>query len=335
MINVESPTPIDSSYQWWHFIAAAVLGLGVGVLAVLFSSTTPSPSIESISTGESLKSVTILPFDDTGSIESLKDAVTNAIRFLESKASPENYSFGGHTITRASMLESYDKLESILETDDMTGVIDYVINNFQPYEVQKPKLLVTGYYEPELEGAREHSSVFSYPLYRVPRDLLTLNLKQFDSSLTQDRILQGRVNPEGFFLPYYTRAQIDFDNALNNKADVLVWLKDPVDAFFLHIQGSGIVTMEDGSVMRVNYAGKNGRAYRAIGKLFIEREWLAKEDVSMQAMKSFLRDHPDLMEEVFSYNPSYVFFRDVQEGPLGNLGVPVTAYRSVATDQSI
>ncbi|MCP4230942.1 MAG: murein transglycosylase, partial [bacterium] len=115
----------------------------------------------------------------------------------------------------------------------------------------------------------------------------------------------------------------------------MVWIDNPVDVFFLQIQGSGIVYLDNGEKVRVNYAESNGHPYRAIGRLLLDKGVLTRENVSMQSIRKYLADHPGEMEEIFNYNPSYVFFREVAEGPVGSLGVPVTPYRSIATDRNL
>jgi membrane-bound lytic murein transglycosylase A len=144
----------------------------------------------------------------------------------------------------------------------------------------------------------------------------------------------GRVQGEQF-LPYFTRRQIDEDGSLRGRSLEIAWVADPVELFFLHIQGSGIIRLPDGTELNVGYAAQNGWPYRSIGRLLIDRGKMTREEVSMQRLRRYLNDHPDEQSEILAYNESYVFFRVNPVGPLGSLGVPVTAGRSIATDSRL
>jgi membrane-bound lytic murein transglycosylase A len=136
-------------------------------------------------------------------------------------------------------------------------------------------------------------------------------------------------------LPYYSRNQIEAERVLAGKNLEIAWLKDPLDVAFLHIQGSGRLRLPDGKEVLVNYQASNGRPYRSIGRYMIEKEFLRREEMSMQAIRKYLTDHPEVLDEVLNYNPSYVFFRRVEKGPLGSLNVLLTPGRSVALDPKV
>jgi membrane-bound lytic murein transglycosylase A len=190
--------------------------------------------------------------------------------------------------------------------------------------------LVTGYYEPELRGSRAPSGRFRVPLYRTPPDLVTADLGLFRPAFAGERIA-GRVDGTAL-KPYAKRAEIE-RGALAGRGLELVWVDDAADAFFLHIQGSGRVTLEDGSVVRVGYAGGNGHAYTAIGRELARRGVMAPEDVSMQSLRAWLANNPDEAQALMEVNDSYVFFRIIEgEGPLGSQGVVLTPGRSLAVD---
>jgi membrane-bound lytic murein transglycosylase A len=191
-------------------------------------------------------------------------------------------------------------------------------------------VLFTGYYEPLLEGSLERTGPYQYPIYGRPPDLLEIDLGAFKESLRGKRIIGRLVGHR--VVPYFSRAQIDGQGALNGRGLELLWLRDPVDLFFLHIQGSGQILLPNGRRIHVNYAGTNGRPYRSIGRILIDQGAIPREQMSMQAIKAYLKAHPEEMEEILFANPSYVFFRIVKEGPLGSLGVPVTPGRTIATD---
>lgn len=193
--------------------------------------------------------------------------------------------------------------------------------------------LVTGYYEPLLEGSRKRDKRFRYALYGRPDDLLVIDLGDLYPDLAGRR-LRGRLQGKRV-IPYFSREQIaNGGNPL--KGEELLWVDDPVALFFLHIQGSGVVRMRDGSMLGVGYADQNGHPYKAIGAALIARDEIPREKVSLQSIRDWLRDNPDKAEELMNSNPSYVFFtlRDsVAQGPLGSLGVPLTGGRSIAVDR--
>ena len=204
-------------------------------------------------------------------------------------------------------------------------------SHFQPFAVNAGQEgLFTGYYEPLLQGSRERSDRYRVPLYVRPPDLVTVDLGDFREELKGQRIA-GRVE-EGALVPYPDRKAIE-EGALDGRDLELVWVDDPVDAFFLQIQGSGRVRLDDGSEMRVGYAAQNGHPYFAIGKDLIERGALAREEVTMQSIRGWLEQNPDLADDVMARNASYVFFEELKgEGPLGAQGVPLTPGRSLAVD---
>lgn len=192
--------------------------------------------------------------------------------------------------------------------------------------------LFTGYYAPEYEGSLVRTDEFIYPLYGLPQDMQRLALGDFDHSL-KGRSIVGRVK-DGKFIPYSARTAID-QGALKGQGLELVWLKDPADAFFLHIQGSGRILFADGSRMMLGYAGKNGRPYRAVGRFLIESGDIAAENMSMQAIRQWMVDHPERTEDLMWKNPSYIFFHKLDSSaPVGTLGVGLTPGRSIAVDRA-
>jgi membrane-bound lytic murein transglycosylase A len=172
--------------------------------------------------------------------------------------------------------------------------------------------LFTGYYEPELAGARARSDGFPAPIYRAPPDLPA------DA-------------------PWHTRREIEERGLLSGCGLEIAWLKDRVEAFFLQVQGSGRIRFDDGQTIRVGYAARNGHEYRSIGTEMIRRGLLPQEQISAQSIKAWLRRNPGQADDLMRHNPSFVFFRDLPDlrpelGPLGAMGRPVTALRSIAVD---
>jgi membrane-bound lytic murein transglycosylase A len=206
---------------------------------------------------------------------------------------------------------------------------------FQPYAAGnngEAEGLFTGYYEAELHGARQSGGRYTVPLYRRPDDLVMVDLGEFRDELKGQRIA-GRV-VEGRLRPYEDRAAIE-SGALRGRGLEMLWVDDPVDAFFLQIQGSGRVMLEDGTSLRIGYAGQNGHPYVAIGRELIARGALTREAVSMPAIRDWLRANPQEADAVMNRNPSFVFFRELDgDGPVGAQGVALTPGRSLAVDRS-
>lgn len=194
--------------------------------------------------------------------------------------------------------------------------------------------LFTGYYESTLRGSRTRQGAYQHPLLARPKDLVMVELGDFRDELKGQRIA-GRVL-DGKLKPYENRAQI-ISGAMPNAAP-LVWLDDKRDAFFVQVQGSGTVHLNDGSQMRVGYDGQNGHPYYAIGRELVKRGIYKKEDVSMESIRSWLEQNPAKADELMNTNPSYVFFREMpasgkEAGPQGGEGVILTAGRSLAIDR--
>jgi membrane-bound lytic murein transglycosylase A len=205
--------------------------------------------------------------------------------------------------------------------------------------------MVTGYYEPLLNGSRTPSKRFKYAIYGVPQDLLTIDLSSVYPELKHKR-LRGRVEGNRV-VPYLARGEIDREGAAPSgtgsntsplKGLELVWVDDAVDLFFLHIQGSGQVQLESGERIRVGYADQNGHPFRSLGGLLIRSGQITPERASMQGIKEWARKNPKRVQEFMNANPSYVFFRELAPdlpGPIGSLGVPLTAERSLAVDPRV
>lgn len=208
---------------------------------------------------------------------------------------------------------------------------------FQPFEVEangKTTGLFTGYYEPLLHGSKTRSGHYKVPLHLPPNDLVRVDLGRFDPDL-QGRSIRGRIEGQDF-IPYFSRDDI-VRGALSDRELELVWVDDEIEKFFLQIQGSGQVRLDDGTVLRVGYAEQNGLPYRAIGRDLIEIGALTPKEVSLQSIRAWLAANPGQAREIMARNKSYIFFRentelDPKEGPLGAQNVPLTTGRSLAVD---
>lgn len=206
----------------------------------------------------------------------------------------------------------------------------------KPYAIQaadgNASGLVTGYYEPLLRGSRTRTKGFEQPVRGVPDDLLTVDLSAIFPEL-KDKRVRGRLEGNKV-VPYWSRGEIA---ARGDKlpARTLLYVDDAVELFFLQVQGSGRVRLTDGTMTRLNYADQNGYPYQSIGRVLVDRGELKLEEASMQGIQAWARANPGRLDELLNTNPSYVFFREVpnsKDGPVGALGVPLTAERSIAVD---
>ncbi len=192
--------------------------------------------------------------------------------------------------------------------------------------------LVTGYYEPLLHGSRSFGGPYRFPIYGVPPDLLVIDLAESNPDLKGIR-LRGRVQDRKV-VPYYTRAEIERGLAPLRGREIL-WVDDPVELFFLQVQGSGRVRLPGGDTVRVGFAEHNGHPYKSIGRILVERGELAADKASMQGIKQWSTKNPNKVASLLQQNPAYVFFRELPDsplGPIGALGVPLTPGRSIAVD---
>jgi membrane-bound lytic murein transglycosylase A len=227
-----------------------------------------------------------------------------------------------------------------IDTHDSPAVRAFFEGHFTAYQAFAPDGietgLVTGYYEPLLNGSRTRNERDRYPLYAPPDDLLTVDLSDLYPEL-KDKRVRGRVDGKRV-VAYWPRADIEAGKAPVVGKE-LIFVDDPVEAFFLQIQGSGRVQLAEGEIVRVGYADQNGQPFRSIARVLIERGALAPNGASMQAIKAWARQHPDELPALLDENPSYVFFREVTpdpavtiDGPIGTLGVPLAAGRAIAVD---
>lgn len=207
-------------------------------------------------------------------------------------------------------------------------------SNFTPHRVrhQGAPGLLTGYYEPVLAGSRRADGPFRIPVYRRPKDLVNLVGEEERGALAGG-LTHARKTADGVE-PYATRAEIE-DGLLAGQGLELVWLADPVDTFFMHIQGSGRIRLPDGATIRITYDGKNGHPYTSVGRVLIDAGHFTAEEMTLDVLKAWLAADPDRGRKAMQENRSFVFFRELEEeteGPLGALGIPLSDGRSLAVD---
>ncbi len=277
-------------------------------------------------------------FSDDLAVESLELAVARSLKYYERLPEGRIFRVGPARYTTGEMKETLKLFLSILRGPEPWALkARQIAASFDIYRAAgsgiKGSVLFTGYYEPVLKASIVETAEYRYPIYRAPKDLYFINLEKFRERYKGERLV-ARID-RGEVVPYYSREEIDGEGALKGRGLEIAWFADPVDIFFLHIQGSGKICPVGGNCFQVSYALANGRPYRSIGKYLLERGKVSPGNLSAPAIKQHLRENPDDLSEILHYNESYVFFRTVKEGPVGSLDIPVTTGRSIATDQTL
>ena len=288
----------------------------------------------------------IFPLTDDGDKKSLLAAIDKSLEFLEKKIAGENLSrpLSGSLGSFFSPGKTHRTLKLFRDiyffSADHSELETKVNEKFsfisRPDEGMDPPLLLTGYYEPVLEGSLEAGGDYRYPIYRLPDDLVEIRNGNSSFGNGNGKRKIGRME-KGEWVPYYSREEIDSHGILLGKGYELAWLKDPWERFVLHIQGSGQIRIPGGKIFRVGFAGSNGRPYRGIGQYLVKQGFFPEGDLSLRRVQEFIRENPERAEEIFNQNERYIFFRAIEsgEGPYGSLGVSLTAGRSIATDHSV
>ncbi|MBF0126273.1 MAG: murein transglycosylase A [Magnetococcales bacterium] len=326
---------ILDSHKWFR-LPDIVLAIGLLVLAGC-----SSPPDTTVTAENSLRQVSwnqvskVLQQDND--LATWASALEASAGYYESLPGDTRIRFGPKTFPSREMAAACRDLAQAARSMEPAALQEHLKNHYLLFHSvgndQQGEVMVTAYYEPLLKGSLTPGKGYSHPIYRRPDNLVEVDLAEWWPDF-KDKRIQGRLE-KGNLRPYYDRAQIDNDKALKGKRLELAWVDDPIDLFFLHIQGSGRVMLPDGSAMRVGYAGTNGQPYRSIGTLLIEENQIPKEKMSLPALRQWLKEHPDQVERVLNSNPSYVFFRKIDGGPFGTIGVPLTGERSMATDAQL
>lgn len=278
-------------------------------------------------------SVTSESLSDDLHLVGLVDALQAQQRILLSSRD-KVMQFGRWKTTRGDYGAALDKLITVLNNarSEEESLV-YIRENFQFLEwyggSDWGEVLVTGYFEPVIDGSLTKTAQFSQPLYARPKDLVTIDLKKFSPRFKDENTLRARIE-DTQILPYFSRTDIDTHGALKGRGLELCWV-NPVDAFFLHIQGSGTIRTTNGEEIHLTYAEKNGLRYEPIGKYLKER--LAPEPVTMQKIEEIAHAMPPMERaDLFDKNPSYVFFKRSKERSITALGIPATPGRTIASD---
>ncbi len=267
--------------------------------------------------------------------QSLRAAIHQSLNYLQQLPPDRVVGVEPRRFTVSDVRDSLLAFERLLDLwscqscfwRELNARFDLLPSSSDPQFVE---VLFTGYYQPLVEGSLVPTEKFRYPVYRKPADLVTAELVTLKPEMKVEKVF-GRAQGEQF-TPYYSRGEIDEAELLKGRQLEIAWVEDPIDVFFMHIQGSGIIRLPDGRRLSLGYAAQNGRPYRSIGRLLIDEGKIPQEEMSMQRLRRYLSENPHERNEIFRYNESYVFFRVLENGPLGSLEVPVTAGRSIATD---
>jgi len=264
-----------------------------------------------------------LPLLDDLDQESLRQALQRSLEYARRLPPDRPLAFGDTQIPASRLLQTLEAFQQALSLSPTPEALQRTLQ--ERFEVvQSPgrdaqgDVLFTGYYEIELEGSPVASVQFPYPVYKRPPDL---------ADTEAARSASGRV--------YYTRREIDVEGRLRGRGLELYWLRNPVDGFFLHVQGSGQIRLPDGRIQRVSYAASNGHPYTSIGRILLDEGRIPRAAMSLQGLRRYFRERPEEVTRVLYQNARYVFFRPVAHAPQGNLGVTLVPGRSIATDQRV
>lgn len=271
-------------------------------------------------------------FSDKGNREDLRRALNYQISYLARFKQPVEYSFGNTTVSSDKMKKTLETFLAILEEAGDDDLTDRIKNNFDLYQSTGQNgtgmVIFTGYYLPQVEGSLTADDVYRYPLYRPPDDLRMEEVKP-NGPKKAYRVEKGRN------LPYYTREQIDRDGILRGRGYEIVYLKDQLDCYLLHVQGSGIVMLPNGTSLSVHFAGSNYLPYRSLREEMIRDGVLSPYQASMDSIRSYFAHNFGELQGYLNRNERYTFFSAVKKAFTGSLGVPLTPGRSIASDKQI
>jgi membrane-bound lytic murein transglycosylase A len=289
----------------------------------------------------SLKKLTLShypKFLDDHAYKDLCVSIERSLDYLRRVPADREFSFGEDIFTAAHLIASHELFLNFLHKDPSQKELSrFIASNYLVYQSVgsncKREVLFTGYYEPTVLGSLTPNEDYRFPAYATPSDLIVIDLSLFSERFSGEKIV-GRY-ADNTIIPYYERKEIGELETFSETSEILAWVKDPVDLFFLQIQGSGRILLPDGEQINLHYHTTNGHPYRSIGKLLIDEGKIAREEMSMQQIRSYLHANPGEIGRILNHNPSYVFFKLEEEGPIGYLQVPLTPERSLALDRRI
>lgn len=294
----------------------------------LFVKPSPEPKLEQLSD----KEVNSYEWLDGLDFEGLEQAVAHSIRYYNKLPPTMTFHYGELIYSPKDMAASLELFMELAGNYRGKELLVQLKEKFLFFESKNTEgeAFFTGYYEPLVQGSLMATEEFTEPVYEIPDDLIEVDLGLFSERWRNEKII-GRLKGKRV-IPYDTRDEIVYDRSLKGRSEPIAYAKE-IELFFLQIQGSGLIKLSDGRVKRVNYAQKNGHPYRAVGKFLKDK--IPPDKMSMQAIKEYLYANPEEVRRILGYNQSYTFFREIEEGPLGNIEVPLTPHRSIAMDWRI
>ncbi|MEZ6002700.1 MAG: MltA domain-containing protein [Planctomycetota bacterium] len=258
----------------------------------------------------------------------LKPALERSISWTSKRYSTQFFPAAGisHDLALASLRRFHDLLESCRTQDEFRQAIDAEFDFYKSagWDGRGGGVLFTGYCTPVLDGSTKPSAQYRYPLYALPPDLVK----------AEDGTILGQQTARGIE-PYPTRREIERSGMLEHQGLELIWLRDPLDAFIAHVNGSAFVRTPDGTELRFGYAGKNGQPYTSMGGELVKDGRISKEALSLGTLRAWAAQNPGLVHEYMARNDSYVFFAPIEGNPRGSLNLEVQAYRTLATDKTL
>lgn len=277
-------------------------------------------------------------FADDMDLPSLETAIEKSLQYYDRAAGSGPHRMDDTVVTVRELRESLLALRAILRrAESAVKKQERIRETFDVYRSTgldgKNAVLFTGYFEPIMDGSLKKTAKFKYPVYRAPDDAVVVNLGKFREKSQGDQLV-GRVR-NGELVPYYSRSEIEDLGALAGRNLEIAWVDDRINLFFLHTQGSGKIRLPNGKLLQIGYALKNGRPYQSLGRYLIDTGKITAQEMSYQAIKRYLRGNPDTLAEILGHNESFIFFREVRDGPVGSHGEILTAGRSIATDPAV
>jgi membrane-bound lytic murein transglycosylase A len=272
-------------------------------------------------------------------LASLEKAVALSIQYYEKSGSQGSYCLRDQCYSSREMIDGLEQFLKIMRRKMMPEEMErkirdgFILVKAADTAGAEGKVLFTGYFEPILEGSRTKTDRFRYPLYKTPDETVVVPGNRAEGQDGQDKFV-GRLH-NGEVVAHFSRREIDESGILAGRGLEIAWVDDPVALFLLHIQGSGKIRLPDGRLLHVTYAQSNGRPFRGLTGMMVEKGHLKEHERSYEKMKRFLLDNPEGRQNLMNYNERYVFFRTAAEGPLGALNLPLVAGRSIATDLDI
>ncbi len=274
-------------------------------------------------------------FTDDLKLDGLLTGAVRHLHYLNKIAPDSSFTLGPDTYPVSWLRESMESFIDILKQEPSPEELNRIVQeNFTVYQaggrkdLQYGEMLITGYYEPFLQGSLVRKAPFLYPLYGPPASLIGIKDPNTGTHLFKRRDSSGRL------VPYWSRKEIERNNLAAGSE--LVYLADPVDNFILHVQGSGKIQLQDGSIRSIHYTASNGLEYFSIGKLLVDQGKMSLEEASIPAIRRYLHNHPEEQEEILHHNKKFIFFQWEHGGdPIGSLGEPLTPGRSIAIDPKV